>query len=241
VTLPRALLLDLHDTIVNYSGGIADCWRHACDSCRDDLDGILPDLLYNTIERTRAWFWSDPGRHRDGRLDLAAAAERVVSLALGELGASSPRLATIVAARYRTQHETLLALFPQALETIQWLRDSGCRLALVTNGGTATQRAKVEKFGLTSLFDVILIEGELGFGKPDPRVYAKALSELGVGAHDAWMVGDHPEWDVAQPQRMGLRGVWVDTHGVGVTDLNGVSPDLVLRAVSEIRAHCSSP
>jgi putative hydrolase of the HAD superfamily len=237
LTLPRALLLDLDDTIVNYSGGIADCWRHACDSCRGDLGSITPELLHGAIERTRAWFWSDPDRHREGRLDLDAAAERVVTLALTELGASNPQLATAIAAGYKTQHETRVAPFPHALETVQWLRDSGCRLALVTNGGAATQRAKLEKFGLTPLFDAMLIEGELGFGKPDPRVYTKALADLGVNANEAWMVGDHLEWDVAQPQRMGLRGIWVDTHGVGVNESEGVQPDMVVRALSELRQH----
>ena len=37
------------------------------------------------------------------------------------------------------------------------------------------------------LFDSILIEGELGFGKPDPRIYMRALKELNVTAVDAWM------------------------------------------------------
>jgi putative hydrolase of the HAD superfamily len=241
LTLPRALLLDLDDTIVNYSGGISDCWRSACDSCRDDLGRIAPDLLHETIEQTRAWFWSDAERHREGRLDLDAAAERVVTLALAELGVTSPRLAMAVAARYRAAHEMRIALFPDALDTIQWLRDSGCRLALITNGGAVTQRAKLERFGLLSFFTSILIEGELGFGKPDPRVYTNALTELGVSADEAWMVGDHLDWDVAQPKRMGLGGVWVDRRGVGVTDDDGVRPDLIVRALSELRVRCVRP
>jgi putative hydrolase of the HAD superfamily len=239
LTLPRALLIDLDDTIVNYSGSIADCWKHACSSCRSDLGPIAPDLVHETIERTRAWFWSDPDRHREGRLDLDAAAERVVTLALAELGTASPRLAAAIAARYRTEHEARLAPFPQALETVQWLRDSGCRLALVSNGGAATQRAKLEKFELSPLFDSILIEGQRGFGKPDPRIYTTALAELGVSAQEAWMVGDHLEWDVAQPQRLGLRGIWVDAHGTGVTDMNDVQPDMVVRALSELRVRCA--
>lgn len=236
MTPPRGLLLDLDDTIVNYSGGIADCWLAACESCRDELDRITPDLLHETIERTRAWFWSDPDRHREGRLDLDAAAEHVATLALAELGVTRPQLAATIAARYRTQHEQRIAPFPHAVETIQWLRDAGCRLAVVSNGGVTTQRAKLERFGLSPLVDSILVEGELGFGKPDPRIYAKALTDLGVSAEEAWMVGDHLDWDVGQPQRMGLRGIWVDTQALGVTDGSIVRPDLIIRSISELRS-----
>ena len=42
-------------------------------------------------------------------------------------------------------------------------------LAMITNGASATQRAKIERFHLAPYFDHILIEGELGFGKPEPR------------------------------------------------------------------------
>ncbi len=66
------------------------------------------------------------------------------------------------------------------------------------------QRSKINRFGLADLFDLILIEGEVGFGKPDPRVYERALESLGVAAGDTWMVGDNLEWDVAEPQRQGI-------------------------------------
>jgi putative hydrolase of the HAD superfamily len=232
---PRAVLVDLDDTILNDSEGIADCWKDACTSCGAGADAVLSELLYPAIEKTRAWFWSDAARHRRGRLDLDAAAREIVTLSLDELGAPNPRLAANVAARYRAQREARQALFPGALETLRWFRESGCRLALVTNGGAAAQRGKIARFELGTLFDAILIEGELGFGKPDPRTYELALQELAVTPREAWMVGDNLEWDVAQPQRMGLLGIWVDVRGAGLPDANGVRPDRIVRQLSELR------
>ncbi len=49
-------------------------------------------------------------------------------------------------------------------------------LGLVTNGAAAAQRAKIERFELARFFDVIVVEGEAGFGKPDPRVFERALA-----------------------------------------------------------------
>ena len=85
------------------------------------------------------------------------------------------------------------------------------------------------------MFDLILIEGELGFGKPDPRIYARALDELGVSPSEAWMVGDNLEWDVAQPQRQGILGIWVDVRGTGLPPGQRVRPDRTIRRLSELK------
>ncbi len=233
--LPAAILLDLDDTRLDDSGGIPRRWQDACTSCAPALGGIAPAALYDAIERTRAWFWADPARHRRGRLDLEAAAQEVVALALHSCGADDVSIAGTIAERYRVQREAGLELFPGADDTVRWLRQRGCRLALITNGNAETQRRKVVRFALADLFDTILIEGEMGFGKPDPRIYDHALRALDVAASDCWMVGDNLEWDVAQPQALGMRGVWVDARGAGLRAGSAVRPDRILRSVSELR------
>ena len=233
--LPRGILLDLDDTILDDSGTIEPCWRHACRSAQLDV-GADPDALYRAIERTRAWFWSDPERHRMGRLDLDAAARAIVVQSLEDLGARDAGMADRIAATYRHERVAALQPLPNALDTVRWLRERGCRLALVTNGAAAMQTDKISRFGLRELFESISIEGELGFGKPDPRIYARALREIDVAAADAWMVGDHLEFDIAQPQRMGLLGVWIDGSGAGVPAASAVRPDRILRRLSDLRS-----
>jgi putative hydrolase of the HAD superfamily len=97
------------------------------------------------------------------------------------------------------------------------------------------QRSKIERFGLAAHFDAILIEGEVGFGKPDPRVYRRALDVLAVAPGDAWMVGDNLEWDVAEPQRQGIYGIWIDIRGSGLPHGHPVRPDRIIRRLSELR------
>ena len=112
----------------------------------------------------------------------------------------------------------------------------GTRLALLTNGAAVAQRRKITRFELADLFDAILVEGELGFGKPDERVYERALSALDVKPSDAWMVGDNLEWDVAAPQKLGLSGIWIDTRGRGLPEQSSVRPDHIVRSLAELRS-----
>jgi putative hydrolase of the HAD superfamily len=86
-----------------------------------------------------------------------------------------------------------------------------------------------------------VIEGEMGVGKPEEVVYRYALSRLRVKPEEAWMVGDNLEWDVGAPQRLGLRGVWVDGPGQGLPRGSAVVPYRIIRAFPDLVAFADSP
>ena len=48
------------------------------------------------------------------------------------------------------------------------------------------------------------------------------------------MVGDHLEWDVGAPQRLGVTGIWVDGAGAGLPDQSAVVPHRIIRAFPEL-------
>ena len=233
--LPRAILLDLDDTILDDSGGLIRSWREACLAHRSRMNGLEADVVYDAIDRIRVWYWSDPERHRTGRLELAWARGEVVRLALADLGVDDEDLARRIGDTYHALRDDAIRPFDDAVSTVEWLRAQGCRLALLTNGGSQLQRVKIDRFDLAPLFDAILIEGEVGFGKPDPRIYTQALAALDVPATDAWMVGDNLEWDVAGPQREGIAGIWIDAHGRGVPAGHAVQPNRIIERLSDLR------
>jgi putative hydrolase of the HAD superfamily len=231
---PRAILLDLDDTILDDSGGVVSCWRQACVAHRSDMNGLDAGAVFDAIDRMREWYWSDPERHRIGRLELAWARGEVVRLALAELGVEDDVLAQKIGDTYHALRDEAIRPIDDAVPTVKWLREQGCRLALLTNGGSRLQRIKIDRFSLAPLFDTILIEGEVGFGKPDPRIYARALDALDVPATDAWMVGDNFEWDVAAPQREGIAGIWIDAHGRGVPAGRMVQPHRIIGRLADL-------
>src|SRR5262245_38383136 len=198
----RGMLLDLDDTILDDSSMVDVCWEQACV---EHGSGLLvePGDLHGVIRKMSAWFWGDADRHRTGRLNLDAAREEVVALALWEVGIDDRPLAAKIAESYGRRREAGMVLLPEAKETVQWLRSRRLRLGLLTNGASEPQRRKLSRFGLSDLFDTILIEGEVGFGKPDPRVYRLALERLELDAGEVWMVGDNLEWDVVAAQKLG--------------------------------------
>ena len=65
---PKALLIDLDDTLIDYDGFAEEAWHRACEVVSG---GALPvNTLVNEILQYSSWYWSDPHRHREGRNNL---------------------------------------------------------------------------------------------------------------------------------------------------------------------------
>jgi putative hydrolase of the HAD superfamily len=231
----RALLVDLDDTLLDYSGGVEESWGSACAACCTP-GSVDPSVLVRAIAETRVWFWSDPERQRLERVQMRRAWERIVEHALERLGARADGLAARIADDFARRRRSAMTLFPDARRCLAALRARGIPLALVTNGDASQQRDKIERHRLAPFFDVIVIEGEFGVGKPDAAVYRHALAALGRAPSEAWMVGDHIEFDVGAPMRLGLSAVWLDRAGTGVPSGTGVVPHRVIRSLDELLA-----
>ena len=231
---PAAILFDLDDTIIDDSSNVETGWLAAVESEDGALRGVAPAVVVEAVHEVRAWYWSDPERHRAGRADLRAASTWILGEALSRFGIHDPELARRIAHRYRDLRDGARSLLPGAIETLERVRSLGISAALLTNGDAAGQRAKLALFDLARHFDYICIEGEFGCGKPEPQVYAAALEALACAPARAWMVGDNLEWDVAAPMRLGITGIWHDRFGTGLPDGSLVRPDRIIGGIGEL-------
>ena len=237
--LPRAILFDLDDTILVAFGPAQSQWRRTITSFADRLGPIEAEAVAAAVQTTSTELWADPGRHKYWRHRIDMARRKIVVDAFAELAAGGhpvppQSIGDALADAYNALHDEELAMFPDAHETLDRLKDLGVKLALITNGAAEPQRAKVTRFALEHRFDHIQIEGEHGFGKPEERAYTHAMEVLGVAAHETWMVGDNLEWEVVGPQRLGIHAIWHDGYGVGLPPGSPIKPDRIIRRISEL-------
>lgn len=196
--------------------------------------GLTAEGLLTEIRGVRRWFWDDPDRSRRGGLDLPGARREILTLAIGQLGTEAPALVGEIVDVYMELKADTVQLFPGALETLDTLGQQGVRLGLISNGNGPEQRAKVHRAGLEPLFESILIGGEFGVAKPDPRVFRHTLEQLAVGSGEAWMVGDNLVNDIGGAQAVGIYGVWVDWRGGGLPESSVVKPDRIVNSIAEL-------
>ncbi|MBN2419121.1 MAG: HAD family hydrolase [Deltaproteobacteria bacterium] len=231
---PRGILFDLDDTIIAYSANSKTIWKQVCEEFSAENDRLEPESLYLKIREVSNWYWDDPERHRTGRSDLNRARRVILEMVFNKLGVDDIPLAYKIGETFQKRKEEGLFLFEGAIETLEYLVENNVALAMMTNGETVKQREKIARFGLERYFRVILIEGEQGFGKPDDRVFKKAIEALDLGPGDCWAVGDNLEWDVEGPQRMGIFGIWNDFRKMGLPADSLVKPDRIINSIKEL-------
>lgn len=233
--LPEGIIFDLDDTILQFDSISKPVWIEVCRKYSANV-GIEDSKLFDAIEQTRKWFWSNEERHKKGRLDLSWARRTIVSTALEKIAASNvQQLADAIAEEYSTERERRMSFFPGAEEALYFFFFSqGVKLVLVTNGQADTQRRKINRFRLDRFFQDILIEGEVGYGKPEPQIYTLALEKLGFMADDVWAVGDNLEWDVDGPQKAGIFGIWNDYANKGLPLETKYKPNRIINKIVEL-------
>ena len=111
--------------------------------------------------------------------------------------------------------------------TLEALRGAQLRLGLITNGRRSVQGRKVDGLGIRRFLDVVLISESIGVRKPDPRIFAEALAQMGISPASAIYVGDNPEVDVVGARRSGMLAVWKrDPYWAEPQDVDWVIDDL---------------
>ncbi len=235
--LPRAILFDLDDTLIRAYAQPEDAWRrllHVFAAHLDAHDAAAIERLRVAIMEESRTFWSDQEAAARWRLNIPQARRLAVRAGLKRLGHSDEALADKIADAFTEMRRNEYRLYPDAHATVDALRTAGVKLALVTNGASDIQRAKIERFELAHRFHHIQIEGEFGQGKPEPAVYHHALERLGCAACDAWMVGDNYEWEVVAPQKLGMCGIWYDPFDAGIPAHATHQPTRVIKRLGEL-------
>jgi len=188
-----------------------------------DLDGTLLDrtsslriYLYRLAERVPDFFEDTPFDEFMARFmeldDNGYKARSELFRQLGDAFGLPPGTGAALLNDYEHHFRHDCVAFPKAHETLSTLRQEGLRLGLVTNGATASQRAKIAGLGMAGYFDAILISEAEGLRKPDPRIFQRALDSLGASPQDAVMVGDNPEADIQGARDCGMKAIWKRDH-----------------------------
>lgn len=234
-TRPAAIIFDLDDTLIGRTGRVQDAW----------LDGIatVPELterhqlpaIVAALDAARGRAWADAQRRAGPALDYAGARAALVADALRQLGfGGNAGLAERL--MEGISHNTGRSSFLNdgALDILTALNAAAIPLALLTNGESRTQRGKIERFALEPYFKHILIEEEIGAGKPFKEAYFTALEHLNCAGPDIWMIGDHLENDIAAAKRHEIRTVWYNPAGAAAPQTADQTPDAVIAALPEL-------
>lgn len=163
-----------------------------------DLDGTLIDTapdIAASANRMLAELGRDPLAEARVADFIGQGIANLVRRALAETGGETPaaafeRALALFEASYLAHVADRSRPYPGVVEGLERLRAAGIAMACVTNKAARFTRPLLEATQLRAYFGSVVSGDEVARKKPEPDALLAAAAALGVGAHEAWVIGD---------------------------------------------------
>ena len=129
-----------------------------------------------------------------------------------------------------------LVPLPGAADWVQRLQAESWRQAIASSAPRANLDVVLEVTGLARCFDALVSAEDVTVGKPDPQVFLKAASRLGMPPSQCVVVEDAAS-GVEAARRAGMRSIGVSKKtalraDVAVSSLAELAPDVFVRLLT---------
>ena len=108
-------------------------------------------------------------------------------------------------------------LYPEVIDVLEKLH-TRFQLGVISNFD-GRLRMILEQLGISKFFSHVFVSSEMGADKPDPKIFQRALTFVGVAANQALHVGDDPERDWKAATGAGLSIFQLDRPKNSLRDL----------------------
>ena len=234
----RAILFDVNGTLIDIETdeGLEEIYRGIAHFLT--YQGILlhrwevRDLYFQIMQRQRAgstekfveWdavsVWREFLQQTGSDYTRALPPEKLAQLPL------------FLAELHRGIARKRLRLFPQVQETLDQLRRH-YRMAVVSDAQSAYAVPELRAVGILNYFNPVIVSGDYGYRKPDPRLFQKALAALEVQPEHALYLGNDLYHDIQGAQQIGMKAILVSYNGANIAS-EAVAPDYVIYAFAEL-------
>jgi 2-haloacid dehalogenase len=181
---------------------------------------------WRTRQFEYTWLRTLAGRY----VDFWQTTQDALVFAAGSLG-----LTLSADGRNELMHAYLqLKAWPDVLPALERFRAAGLRLAFLSNFTAAMLDAALDNAGLRGFFETHMSADRVRAFKPDPRAYAMALNDFGVG-RDEIVFCAAAGWDAVGAKWFGYRTFWMNRSQQPMEEL-GVRVDGAGAGMAELSA-----
>ncbi len=126
--------------------------------------------------------------------------------------------------------EAVWSCFDYTHDTLSELKREGYSLGLLSNWDDTARKVLMDN-ALDSYFDHIVISSEVGFQKPDSRIFEHALTQCGKEAENCLYIGDNFYDDVIGSSAVGMDSILINRFGTfGVEEIE----HLIISGINEL-------
>lgn len=205
----RSVFFDLDNTLCDYFGSSRQAMSLVLELVMERYPKLDRDALrrdYFRVQREAQELAGGPA------VSFGLERQERFAAALARSGVEDGTFAASLAELYEEHLVAGLTLFPDALTVLDRL-ESHYILGLLTNGSGPMQRRKLNVLRIAYRFQHTVISEEVGFAKPDPRMFQYALNLAGLQPEETLFVGDTLDLDIAGARAAGVTAVWLNRRG----------------------------
>ena len=226
---PQAIFFDIDDTLFSTTVFADKARRAAVDAMiraglraeRGDATRELDDVITE--------FSSNYGGHFDKVLDR-----------LGPESFEGHNRAVIVAAGVVAYHATKwreLKVYDDVYEVLKWLAGTPMVRGIISAGITIKQAEKLIRLEVLEFLTpaAIFFTDQVGFSKPNPKLYRRVLQRLSLQPQRCIYVGDNPTHDIDPCNREGWTTVRIRRSGRHAAEEGATNAKHEIRDFFELR------
>lgn len=105
--------------------------------------------------------------------------------------------------------EPKLKLYNDSRIFLDWAKNNGYKLGIITDGASKVQWNKIKGLGIEALVDKIIVTDDLGkeFWKPHEKAYLDIMKYFNINKYECIYVGDNPTKDFIGAKKLGIRTI----------------------------------
>jgi len=227
--LPKAVFLDLDDTIYSYAGCQTSGLKSAHTFLRKEIPRFKtwPGFL-RAYHRARRSVKTEVGTSAAQHSRLLYFKEMIET----EKGWTDIRLLKSVDESYWKGYLAALRLDPGVAAFLRLLKKLRIRTAWVTNFTTDWQCRKLLTLKVAAAVDFLFTSESAGGEKSSGKPFRLALRKLKVRPNQVWMIGDDLVEDIEIAKKLGLKTLWYNRASRPLPRF--ARPDFVCRSWQDV-------
>ena len=204
----KHLFFDLDHTLWDFDANARATLQELHDHLKLDERGVHDfDEFHKTYLAHNEKLWD---RYRKGYIKQEELRLKRMWLTLLDFHIADEDLTREMSERFLDLLPTRTILFPDTKEVLDYLRERGYQLHLITNGFEKTQHSKLKHSGLDGYFKNVVTSEASNSIKPQPEIFIYAMEKAGATVNESLMIGDTLDVDIAGATSVGMDQVHVN-------------------------------
>jgi len=177
----------------------------------DLIEQYIPELMPRFSKFLEVYYSKNEElwrQYRDGELKKEILRTKRFNDSIEAMGIKNCKFINEISDGYINNSPYKTALFPHAIETLNYLKNKGYSMFLLTNGFLEVQVVKIRESKLEPYFEKMITSEEAGYQKPNKKIFEYALKTVNARKSESIMIGDDLENDIMGAKRFGIDTVF---------------------------------